>query len=122
MLDTHIAVRLFEGSTAGLSARTRRLLDSEVVAISPAVVLELELLHEIRRIMRGGAAIARYLREQLDISVAGEPFAALVDAALPLGFTRDPFDRLIVAHAALTRSPLVSADRLIAQHYAATID
>ena len=50
MLDTHIAVTLYEGKIAGLSARARRMLDADELTLSPAVVLELELLHEIQRL------------------------------------------------------------------------
>jgi len=49
MLDTHIAVALSEGRTGGLSAAAKRAIDREAVSISPAVLLELELLHEIGR-------------------------------------------------------------------------
>jgi PIN domain nuclease of toxin-antitoxin system len=117
MLDTHIAVTLYEGRLGGLSAGTVRRLDREPVAISPAVVLELELLHEIGRLRVGGRPISRYLAEQLSIDVANDRFAEVVDEALALSFTRDPFDRLIVAHAAMLKVPLVTYDENMAQHY-----
>ena len=47
MLDTHIAVARYEGKIAGLSARAKRRLDVDELTLSPAVVLELELLYEI---------------------------------------------------------------------------
>lgn len=118
MLDTHIAVALYEGRTAGLGAAAKRAIDREAVTISPAVVLELELLHEIGRLRVGGTPIARHLGERLAIRVAAERFNDVVGEALALGFTRDPFDRLITAHAALLAAPLVTLDRLIQRHYA----
>ncbi len=117
MLDTHIAVALYEGRTAGLSTATKRAIDREPVSISPAVVLELELLHEIGRLRVGAAPIARHLAERLAISVAGERFADVAFEALALGFTRDPFDRLIAAHAALLKAPLVTLDETLHRHY-----
>ena len=42
-------------------------------------------------------------------------------AALALAFTRDPFDRLIVAHATLLQAPLVSQDVSLRHHYAKTL-
>jgi PIN domain nuclease of toxin-antitoxin system len=50
MLDTHIAVGLYEGHTRGLGAEARRAIDRGSVTISPAVLLEIELLHEILRL------------------------------------------------------------------------
>ena len=117
MLDTHIAVALYEGRTAGLSPATKRAIDRDAVSISPAVVLEIELLHEIGRLRVGGAMIARHLGERLAIRIAGERFADVIAEALALGFTRDPFDRLIAAHAALLKVALVTFDATLQQHY-----
>ncbi|MFA5684042.1 MAG: PIN domain-containing protein [Lysobacteraceae bacterium] len=117
MLDTHIAVALYQGKTQGLSRQALAMIDSEPLLLSPAVLLELELLQEIGRTRHGAAAVAGYLAEQLDIPCASERFAEVVRHALPLGFTRDPFDRLIVAHAALLRRPLITQDGLLRQHY-----
>jgi PIN domain nuclease of toxin-antitoxin system len=121
MLDTHIAVALYEGRTAGVQASTRRAIDREPATISPAVLLELELLHEIGRLRVGALPIARYLGDQLAIRIAGERFADVATEALSLGFTRDPFDRLIVAHAALLRAPLVTLDASLRRYYAKTL-
>lgn len=121
MLDTHIAVALYEGRVGALSARARRLIDREPVAISPAVLLELELLHEIRRIRLPALTVAARLRDDLSIPIAGDAFDEVARAALPLAFTRDPFDRLIVAHAALRGATLVTLDQRIGAHYRAAI-
>lgn len=110
MLDTHIAVALYQGKTGGLSRAALRAIDQEPLCYSPAVLLELELLHEIGRLRLGANAIARYLAEQLDVQCAGERFVEVAKAALPLSFTRDPFDRLIVAHATLIGAELITLD------------
>ncbi|MEO8802122.1 MAG: PIN domain-containing protein [Rudaea sp.] len=117
MLDTHVAVHLFEGRSTGLSAQALRLIDRDSVSISPAVMLELELLHEIRRLRIGAAAIVRYLDEHLAIRVAGERFADVARQALAFAFTRDPFDRLIAAHAAVLKVPLITFDEDLQRHY-----
>lgn len=121
MLDTHVAVALYEGRTGGLQPATKRALDREAASISPAVLLELELLHEIGRLRIGAQPIARHLDEHLAIRVAGERFADVATQALALAFTRDPFDRLIVAHAALLHAPLVSQDTHLRRYYARTL-
>lgn len=117
MLDTHIAVALFQGKTAGLSRKTLAAIDREPLLLSPAVLLELELLHEIGRLRLGATPIARFLADQLAIYSAPERFSEVVQQALPLAYTRDPFDRLIVAHAQLLKAPLVTLDANLQQHY-----
>jgi len=117
MLDTHVAASLFEGRRTGLSTRVRGLLDREHATISPAVLLELEFMHELGRVRSGARLVSRYLAEELDIAVAVDSFASVADAALDLIFTRDPFDRLIVAHAIVLKAPLITFDELIHSNY-----
>jgi len=121
MRDTHIAVALYEGRTGGPQASTKRALDREAAPISLAVLLELELLHEMGRLRIGAQPIARHLGEHLAIRIAGERFADVAAEALALAFTRDPFDRLIVAHATLLRAPLVSQDLSLRHYYPKTL-
>ena len=45
------------------------------------------------------------------------PFPLVSREAQALTWTEDVFDRLIVAQAAASRSKLISADRLINEHY-----
>jgi PIN domain nuclease of toxin-antitoxin system len=117
MLDTHIAVGLYEGHTRGLGPEARRAIDRGEVTISPAVLLEIELLHEIRRLREGAKAIASGLAENLDIRVACERFSDVAVESLAWGFTRDPFDRLIVAHASLAKAALITQDTMIRFRY-----
>jgi PIN domain nuclease of toxin-antitoxin system len=117
MLDTHVAVALYEGRTGGLGLPAKRAIDREVVTISPAVLLEMELLREIQRLREGARVIAARLAEDLDIRVAGDRFADVAIEALSFGFTRDPFDRLIVAHASLAKAGLITQDATIRYTY-----
>ncbi len=117
MLDTHVAVALYEGRTIGLGPAAKRAIDREVVTISPAVLLEIELLHEIGRLRVGALPVSARLGEDLSIRVATERFADVAIEALSLGFTRDPFDRLILAHAALAKAALITQDAMLRHHY-----
>ena len=117
MLDTHIAVALYEGRTAGLSPKTKRELDQGTASISPAVAFEIEMLHEIGRLGPNAATIVKSIAQDLSIRIASDPFASVVSEAVGLSFTRDPFDRLIVAHAALLKSPLITFDDHVRRHY-----
>ena len=117
MLDTHVAIALYEGRTGGLGLPAKRAIDRDIVTISPAVLLEIELLHEIGRLREGAITISECLAEDLSIRVATERFADVAAEALSLGFTRDPFDRLIVAHAALAKAALITQDALLRYRY-----
>src|SRR4029079_681432 len=86
MLDTHIAIALYEGRTSGLGIAARRAIDRETVTISPAVLLEIELLHEIGRLRVGATPVSMRLGEDLSIRAATERFADVAIEALSLGF------------------------------------
>jgi len=45
------------------------------------------------------------------------PFYQVVEHALKEKWSRDPFDRLIVAHAKAGNAPLISKDENIRRHY-----
>ncbi len=53
------------------------------------------------------------LRQSIGLEVDDVSLAKLTDAASTLSWTRDPFDRLMAAHAIVADVPLVTADRTI---------
>ena len=82
------------------------------------VTLELSYLYEIGRSKRVSQDIVKQLREQVGLRVCDHSFADVAETATFEAWTRDPFDRLIVAHAkANGYAPLVTADEEIRQHY-----
>lgn len=116
-LDTHVVVWLYTGHVDKLSMKVKRLIERhEEIAISPMVVLELEHLHEIGRLSVGGRTIAQGLAQQIGLQISHQPFPDVLDAAVDLSWTRDPFDRLIVAEAITTRCPLLTKDAVIRKH------
>lgn len=69
------------------------------VYISPASVLELQLLAEAGRVrLRKGAAAATLARDSRWL-LDSPPSAAWFEEACAASWARDPFDRLLVAHA-----------------------
>ena len=54
---------------------------------------------------------------ELGISIEDRSVSKLTMQALSLSWTRDPFDRMIVAQAALDRAKLITRDRNILKHY-----
>ena len=77
---------------------------------SPVSLLEIQLLVEVGRIrLRSGAAVGDLVAD--DRWAVDDPSSAdLFDRAIAIGWTRDPFDRLIVAHAQLRGWRVATAD------------
>lgn len=116
-LDTHVALWLYAGETQRVSKRAAVALNRESLAISPVVLLEMQFLREIGRISVAPSAVVTDLARRLGLVLEDRSTAALVEHCLDLSWTRDPFDRLIVAQAALDDSSLITRDRLILKHY-----
>ncbi len=114
-LDTHVAIWLRAGDTKRLKP-VRKLLDASELRISPFVVLELQALFEIGRLRETGRWIAERLAEDHDILVETASLAQATDRALDLSFTRDPYDRLIAAHALAMGASLLTVDETLRAH------
>jgi PIN domain nuclease of toxin-antitoxin system len=112
-LDTHVVVWLYAGEVDRFPGAARSALDGDLLAISPAVVLELQYLHEIGRLAVPAVEVVADLRTRLGLADAEAEFGTVVSRALPLAWTRDPFDRLIAAHAVADDARLLTADRAL---------
>lgn len=120
--DTNALLWLSEGRLAGLDARLDALLEKADLRISPMVLLELEYLHEIKRSKLPARDIQHKVEHELGVSLCDLPFPAIASAALDEKWTRDPFDRMIVANAKANGfAPLISSDETIRKHYARTV-
>ncbi len=107
-----------QGDTKRLSRNARRLVDGADLLISPMVTLELELLYEIKRAPLPWHDIKSKLRQEIGLRICDLPFDMVISAALYEGWTRDPFDRIIVANAkANGLAYLISADEDIRKNY-----
>lgn len=80
-------------------------------------VFELDMLYEIRRLAKPAAETVAALRAAAGVEVCEAPWGEVVEAARLVNWTRDPFDRLIVAHAASQGAQLISMDRSILRNY-----
>lgn len=117
-LDTHVLAWLYQDGATRLSPRGADAIErADVLLASPIVELELTYLHEIGRITCDAATILDSLRRDLELDTCRLPFASVVGAALAQTWTRDPFDRLIVAQAAHGQKPLLTADTNLREHY-----
>jgi PIN domain nuclease of toxin-antitoxin system len=116
-IDTHIAVWLYNGFLERLTKKARITLDANDIYISPICALEIEYLKEVGKIKKHSADILGYLIESIDLRVDDIPLAELIEIAIREKWTRDPFDRMIVAHARARNALLVTADMMIRNHY-----
>jgi PIN domain nuclease of toxin-antitoxin system len=116
-LDTHVAVWLYEGRVELIAPRLRGVLEDETPLLSPIVALELEYLFETGRMSTPAGSLLQTLGRDLGVRLCDLPFADVVTVALRQSWTRDPFDRIIVAQAALRRAPLITRDATIRAHY-----
>lgn len=116
-LDTHTVMWLFGGEGHRLSGVANERIRNDEILVSPAVVLELQLLHEIKRAKATAVRVIERLSAEVGLRICGLPFASVVESALELPWTRDPFDRLIVAHARANDAALLTKDEHIRKHY-----
>ncbi|NLH48001.1 MAG: type II toxin-antitoxin system VapC family toxin [Myxococcales bacterium] len=114
-LDTHVVAWLYSGDRARLRPVWRTLGKSEL-AISPAVLLELQYLYEIGRVAAPAETVRQDLVERIGLCLAATAFPQVVGEALRQSWTRDPFDRLIVAQAIVEKRRLLTADENIQKH------
>ncbi len=116
-LDTHVALWLHDHEHGRLSPRARREVERSDLMVSPAVLLELQSLYEIKRLTTGASGIVSRLVREAGLRVCDLGFPSIVECALSQTWVRDPFDRLIVAHAHAARAALLTKDTLIRSHY-----
>ncbi len=116
-LDTHVLVYLAAGETNRLGPAGRKAIDRGDLLASAASVLELEFLHELGRVKPTASKLISLLAADIGLRVCDLPFRTVVDHALAEGWTRDPFDRLIVANAKAAGAALVTKDQRIRDNY-----
>jgi len=120
-VDTHVIAWLYAGDVDRLSRKALRLLEKGRLLFSPISFLELSYLHEIGRLRAESGEIFKDLSSRVGLKMCELPFSEVASQARFEAWTRDPFDRIVVAHARLTHAPLVTADRLISQNYARSV-
>jgi PIN domain nuclease of toxin-antitoxin system len=70
----------------------------------------MEFLHEIKRIKKPALEITTALATEIGLRICDAPFALVARQAMHERWTRDPFDRLIVAQARVARATLITRD------------
>ncbi len=115
LLDTHFLVWLIQDSTR---LRGYAWLDRyRPWTVSPVSLIELALLIEAGRLEGRVVQLTEAILADDRFLVDEIPLLQLARHALPLGWTRDPFDRLLAAHSSARRLPLCTLDGTLRAHH-----
>jgi PIN domain nuclease of toxin-antitoxin system len=117
-LDAHIVAWLYAGLLDKFSQPVKTLLNENEILISPIVRLELQYLYEIERVKDPAYVIVTDLFDRLGMRICDKDFNAVINQAITIPWTRDLFDRVIVAQTQLNDSILITKDQNILDHYA----
>lgn len=120
-LDTHIAVWLYDGLVENLSLPAKEMIESGNLFLPAMTFLELAYLHEIGRFSSTPERTFKVLEKELAIKRSEYSFFDIARIATNFKWSRDPFNRLIVAEATLAKGYLISKDRTIRTHFAHTV-
>ena len=117
-LDTNATLWLAAATDQLSKTAIATINDAKALTPSPMVLLEIEYLYEVGRIQQPASAVLTHLRAALPLRLCDRSFAAVAQCAAALKWTRDPFDRLITAQAALGDDVLLTRDKIIRANYA----
>lgn len=117
-LDTHAVVWLYAGQIEKFPDSICQMIEVNNLLVSPMLQLELQYLHEIERIKVTSAVILENLNVNIGLNMGKIPFERIIAEAVTYNWTRDPFDRFIVASAAVGKTKLITKDKNIRDHFA----
>jgi PIN domain nuclease of toxin-antitoxin system len=120
-LDTHVVCWLYEGRLDLISAPAQTAIESGLLRVSPMALLEIQYLYEIGRIGKTANQVFAALSDEIGLREGDAVFAEVAAKAQTLNWTRDPFDRLIVAEALVSGAVLITRDEKIRKHCACAI-
>lgn len=116
-LDTHIVVWLYSGLVKKLSPDVVEAIENNEIIISQMVRLELQYLFEIGRLTVAADEIINELSQLIGLNISKTLPEKVFTNAVDQSWTRDVFDRLIVAEADALNAVLLTKDRRIIKHY-----
>jgi len=120
LLDTHFLIWLVLGSDR--LAEFPWLDRYRPWGVSPVSFLEIQCLAEIGRLSVRNPEFSSAGIDDPRFSVDDVALIVLIRHGLKLGWTRDPFDRLLAAHSLARRVPLCSLDRRVRGHHRLVVE
>lgn len=119
LIDTHILLWLLSDSKR--LKEISWLDDGSRWTISPISLLEMKFLQEVGKLDIDLSEIIKRLRQDERFVIDDIHLEDLCLAALDLSWTRDPFDRLLVAHSLVRALPFGTQDQLIRKNFSRVI-
>lgn len=116
-LDTHAAIWLYAGRGDLFPERLLTSLERAELFISPFVLLEIQFLRESGKVKIKVDTFLREMKQDFGLKLCPSSLASVTLEAVRMSWTRDPFDRMIVAQASVNESRLITRDREILKHY-----
>jgi len=120
-LDTHVLLWIAAKEHQHMPHEIIKRINESFLMISPVVILELQYLVEKGKIEGKPLKIIEKLQVMIGLEICKDSFESVIKESLHLSWTRDPFDRLITAQAALTKTCLLTKDREILRHYSRAV-
>lgn len=121
-LDTHVVAWLYEGLVDRLSIPAKQAIEQCTLLYSPMVELELQYLHEIGRLTAPADTLVQALEGEIGLRPADVELHAIIPIAKQLTWTRDVFDRMIVATTmTIQDAQLITKDARVRQHSAVAL-
>ncbi len=120
-LDTHVVVWLFQKDLKKFSSKVLEILEQKNILVSAMVLVELEFLYEIKRLTYQPKHLLLELENAIDLKICNEKFSKIAYESLKVDWTKDPFDRLIVANAQYNKASLITKDQNILKNYSKAI-
>ncbi len=120
-LDTHVVAWLFAGRIDLFPNYVQKLISEEELLISPIVKLELQYLFEIGRVLKKSKFVVSDLENRIGLNTCEHAFNNVIEIAIKQSWTRDPFDRIIVAQASMLSTKLITKDDTIRENYKSAV-
>lgn len=116
-LDTHIVLWLSLGVRKLSDNAIHTLNTATQIHVAPIVELELQYLFEIKRIKEEPAVILETLETDIGLKISDTNHIQVIKVAKGISWTRDVFDRLIVAETMVTHATLITKDEKIMKNF-----
>jgi PIN domain nuclease of toxin-antitoxin system len=116
-LDTHVVAWLYAGRVDLFPSYVQKLISREELLISPIVALELQYLFEVGRVSKKATDVVFDLGKRIGLKTCEHPFNDVIENAIKQKWTRDPFDRIIVAQASILSTKIATKDETIRENY-----
>jgi len=121
-LDTHVVIWLRQKELEKFSKKAlENIEETDTLLVSPMVELELKFLQEIGRIDDTPYNIIGDLNAMIGLKIDEISLSEIIQKGMLIQWTRDPFDRLIVAQAMAKSYPLLTKDDKILSYFAGAL-